>query len=455
MSKPWIDKDILDKCKERDELLKSLKHVDDTTTRNDIRNNYKKIRNEITTAKRSSKKKYYAEYFEKNKFKSSEIWKGIRVLVNMKARKSSNLKLLDHDGNLINDSKRISNIFNNHFSSIGKNIDTKIPKVPGSYKDYFSKKGKNGINLHVSPNSFFLSPTVPQEVEKLIDALNIKKSSGPFSIPVYILKAFKIFFAPWLSKLVNMAFVAGVFPDILKWAKVTPLHKKESKLDHHNYRPISLLSVISKIYEKLLYTRIYSHLVKNELIYNKQFGFRSGYSANHALISITERIRNLLDDGQYVSGIFIDLEKAFDTVNHKILCDKLNYYGLRGNTNKLIQSYLSNRKQYVSINGFDSELKDIDCGVPQGSSLGPLLFLIYINDFRYCLNDTESGHFADDTFILFHGKKTKTIEIVVNTELKFLYIITPRLSVRSTFSQKVLICWDCPFARTFVMIRES
>ena len=136
-----------------------------------------------------------------------------------------------------------------------------------------------------------------------------------------------------------------IFPDILKIANVTPLHKKESKLNFLNYRPISLLSVFSKIYEKLIYTRIYSYLVKNKLICNKQFGFRSNYSTNRALLSITERIKELVDSGYYVCGIFVDLEKAFDTVNHKILCEKLNYDGLRGNVNKLIQ-YLSNRKQY-------------------------------------------------------------------------------------------------------------
>ena len=141
------------------------------------------------------------------------------------------------------------------------------------------------------------------------------------------------------------------------------------------------------------------------MIYSKQFGFRS-----NAIVSITEHIRQLLDKGRYVCRIFIDLEKAFDTVNHEILCDKLELYGLRGNINKLLKSYLSNRKQYVSINGFDSEVKDVSCGVPQGSSLGPLLFLLYINDLRFCLYKTGSGHFADDTFIIYNTKKAKSIE---------------------------------------------
>ena len=154
------------------------------------------------------------------------------------------------------------------------------------------------------------------------------------------------------------------------------------------------------------------------MIYSKQFGFRSNYSTNHALISLTEQIRSQLDGGHYVCGIFVDLEKAFDTVDHKILCEKLKHYGLRGNVNKLIQSYLTNRKQYVSLNGFDSEIRNIECGVPQGSSLGPLLFLIYINDFRLCLNETTTGHFADDTFIMYASKNLKTVETIINTELK-------------------------------------
>ena len=126
-----------------------------------------------------------------------------------------------------------------------------------------------------------------------------------------------------------------------------------------------MLSVFSKIFEKLIYSRIYDFLVHNNLLYSKQFGFRSSYSTNHALVSITEKIKSLLDSGHFLCGIFIDLEKAFDTVNHEILCDKLNYYGLCGNVNCLIRSYLSGRKQYVSIDGFDSELRDLNCGVPK------------------------------------------------------------------------------------------
>ncbi len=419
MLKPWISKEILENCKKRDLILKSISKESDPAKKTILRNNYKKLRNEITKNKRDSKRSYYSSYFEKNKLKSSEIWKGIRSLVNIKASKLSSIKLLNENENVVSDPKIISNVFNSYFSTIGPEIERKIPTVPGSFKDYFNRKGENGkLLINPSNASFFLLPTVPGEIEDLIDDLDVKKSTGPNSIPVFILKILKPFFSFWLSKLINLSFKLGIFPDILKIAKVTPLHKKECKLNFRNYRPISLLSVFSKIFEKTMYTRIYSYLVKNNLIFEKQFGFRSNYSTNHALISITERIKSLVDSGKYVCGVFVDLEKAFDTVNHRILGEKLNFYGLRGNVNNLIQSYLANRKQFVSINGFDSDLRDLQCGVPQGSSLGPLLFLIYINDFRLCLEKTECGHFADDSFIMCGSDTLGTIESVVNYELK-------------------------------------
>ena len=357
--------------------------------------------------------------FGKNKNKSKDVWKCIRSPVNIKTLTSSSIKLIDENSNLISEPAQIANIFNNHYSTIGPKVQQKIPNQTGDFRTYLRKQRSDG-KFCVNPDgsSFFLSPTAPDEIAKIIDALDISKASGPNGIPVFLLKTFKDFFSHWLSKLVNTCFVKGEFPSLLKTAKVIPLHKKDSKLDHLNYRPISLLSVFSKIYEKLIYSRIYSYLVKYNLIYSKQFGFRCGYSTNHAIISITEHIRNLIDQGNYVCGVFVDLEKAFDTVHHDILCEKLKYYGLRGKVNELLKSYLSNRKQFVTINGFDSETKDITCGVPQGSSLGPLLFLLYINDFRLCLERTSCGHFADDTFIIYNSKKLKTIETVINTELK-------------------------------------
>ena len=175
--------------------------------------------------------------------------------------------------------------------------------------------------------------------------------------------------------------MTGVFPSVLKTAKVVPVFKKDSKLDYSNYCPISLLSNIEKILEKLRYKRLYT-FINNNNIYNLQFGFRKQYSTSHALINITENIRKALDDGSMGCGVFVDLQKTFDTVDHQILLAKLNHYGIRGVSNDWFKSYLSNQNQYVSINGFDYGLTNINCGIPHGSVLGPLLFLLYINDLK-------------------------------------------------------------------------
>ena len=196
-----------------------------------------------------------------------------------------------------------------------------------------------------------------------------------------------------LSEIFNIAFSSGVFPSTLKAVKVIPVHKKDSKLDFSNYRPISLLSNVEKFLERLMYNRMYNLFSNNNLIYLLQFGFRQKYSTVHALISLTENIRKNLDEGNIGCGIFVDLQKAFDTVEHDILLSKLEHYGIRGLANECFKSYLSNRKQYVSINGFDFNLADVRFGVPQGSILGLMLFLVDTNDLNQALKFCKVHHF--------------------------------------------------------------
>ena len=168
--------------------------------------------------------------------------------------------------------------------------------------------------------------------------------------------------------------MTGVFPSVLKIPNVVPVFKKDSKLDYSSYCPISLLSNIEIILEKPMYKRLYTFLNNNNIIYNLQFGFRQQYSTPHALINITENIRKALDDGNIGCRVFVDLQKAFDTVDLQILLAKLNHYGICGVSNDWFKSYLSNCSQYVSVYGYESGLAAINCGVPQGSVLGPVLF---------------------------------------------------------------------------------
>ena len=245
------------------------------------------------------------------------------------------------------------------------------------------------------------------------------------------MKEFSEILAPPLTNIINKSLTEGVFPALLKSGLVCPIFKKNEKTSCANYRPISLLSNLSKIFERVMYNRIDNFLDENDLIYKLQFGFRKKHSTNHALLSIVEKIRNNMDNKILSCGVFVDLEKAFDTVNHGILIKKLHHYGVQGKSNDWIKSYLSNRTQSVCVNGATSETLNITCGVPQGSILGPLLFIIYINDMHNALLNSMVYHFADDTNLLFSHKDPTMIAKIVNSELTILYdwLCASRLSL--------------------------
>ena len=315
------------------------------------------------------------------------------------------------NGDTITNPYDTANTFNNYFASIAETTKKSIKCTHKHFSDYLSNE---------SDSTIFLQPTDKEEIANIISCLNSSKASGPNSIPYRILFLLKNDISKQLADLFNLSFFTGVFPSVLKTAKVVPVFKKDSKLDYSNYRPISLLSNIEKILEKLMYKRLYTFLNNNNIIYNLQFGFRQQYSTSHALINITEIIRKALDDGNIGCGVFVDLQKAFDTVDNQILLAKLSHYGICGVSNDWFKSYLSNHSQYVSINGYDSGLAAINCGVPQGSVLGPLLFLLYINDLNQAIKFCKVHDFGDDTNLLCLGNSIKKLNKLVNADLKHL-----------------------------------
>ena len=246
----------------------------------------------------------------------------------------------------------------------------------------------------------------------------MKRGSSPNSLPIPILKNCADVLSFPISYLVNPSLITGEFPKLCKITKVIPLFKKGDPLDCSNHRPISLLSTFSKIFEKCAYKRVYSFLEKNSLIFKCQFDFGSGYSSNHTTVNPVESIKQYIDNDNYVCSVFIILEKAFDTVDHEILLQKLYYYGIPGLAHNWFRSYLSNRQQFVFISGSSSELMPIKCGVPQGSTLGQLLFLLYINGLNSVFNKARTIRFPDDNRLSYASKKLSTIESVMNYQLK-------------------------------------
>ena len=220
----------------------------------------------------------------------------------------------------------------------------------------------------------------------------------------------------FLAYMFNNFVSLGVYPSLLKTAKVIPLYKKESKEECSNYRPISLLMHINKVFEKLIHRRLYRFLQKHNILNQNQYGFRKNSSTTYAIYDLIENKLKNLDENLYTCALYIDLSKAFDTVNHSILLKKLDHHGIRGVPLELFKSYLSNRKQYTCVNGSKSQELPFEIGVPQGSVLGPLLFLLYINDLP-CASQLLTKLFADDTCLIFSAKTIDQLEIMINQEM--------------------------------------
>ena len=316
-----------------------------------------------------------------------------------------------HNNRMITDPKAISDGFNNYFANISPTLTSKIPNNNISHRRFLPE------NLNFS---LFLEPTDETEIKNIINKLN-EGAPGRDGVSSKNIKLIKDSISYPLANMVHLSFEQGVFPDELKIAVITPLYKAKDPMFFNNYRPISLLSLFSKIHERLMYNRILNFINRHKLFNKFQFGFRNNHPTFMALIILIENLVNALDNGKCAVGTFLDFQKAFDTVDHSILLDELHCYGIRGIANQWFFSYLSNRQQSFVYNGYESELKVINCGVPQGSILGPLLFLLYINDLTNVSSFFMPILFADDTNLFCTGTDLKEIIRLVNEEISKIY----------------------------------
>ena len=370
--------------------------------------NYKSYRNLFNKLIKASKKLHYENELQKNQKDPKAMWKILNESINRSSSKNSFIKEIFVNNILHNDSVDIANEFNKFFSEIANDIRVNIPSTlthPESFTD--------PLNLN-----FDFSLCSPEIVYDIIMSLETKTSLDIDNLNTKVLKKVANLIASPLSHVFNLSLQMGILPDRLKISRTVPVFKAGKTDNLSNYRPISCLPVMSKIIEKFVSKQLFEFISSNQILYKYQFGFQPGKSTAHPLLHIVDFISKAFNNDEFVIAVFLDFQKAFDLVDHKILLKKLCNIGVRGIALKWFESYLKDRKQFVMVNGKISKFfKTINISVLQGSILGPLLFLIFINDMHKS-NALLNVHFADDTTGLCKGKKLNEMVPFVNQELQ-------------------------------------
>ncbi len=366
---------------------------------------YKKV---YTKLLKSAESNYYKMTFDSKLNTTKSLWNKINNLC-CKDTKNSKNKLsilkLSINGNAITDSKVMSEELNNYFCGVGAELakNLALPKLNLDFKHFLPPS---------KLNSFVCDSISCKEIKNTIERLKSKKSCGPDSINANFILEFNECLVQPLHHIFNLSITSGIFPSLLKIAKVLPVYKKGDRQSVSNYRPISLLNTFSKIFESIIGDRLTRFLIKYDILYKYQFGFRKKHSTKLALLDSMDMILGVLNENKFVAAIFMDLSKAFDSLDRDILLCKLYNYGIRGSMHSWFKSYLSNRNQYVTINDSNSVMQNVEYGVPQGSVLGPLLFLLYINDLGSIPKlEFSPKIFADDTNVFVYSSNLSDLKI--------------------------------------------
>ena len=430
---PWMCREILLSIRKRDILFRKFKQ--DRGNRGAYAA-YCKQRNLVQRGIKIAKSGYFRQKVSECGGDSGKLWRQLGSLGYSEAKEKSSI-VLEQNGTKFFDSSRVAAIFNNFYTKVAHELVSLLPSPSGlftttstTFKDFYRKKGIFGP-------SFTLTPVSKHFVLKQILSFNPRKGAGLDDISPRFLHDGAEHLACPIQHIINLSILTETVPSGLKQAKVVPIFKKGSRLDPGNYRPVSILSSISKILERAVNTQLVEYFNKKGLFFEFQSGFRAGHSTETCLINLTDHIKGEISKGNMVGMVFIDLRKAFDTVDSDILVDKLSAMGIT--SLDWFRSYLSGREQCTQVDGTNSSFLQVTCGVPQGSILGPTLFLAYINDMSSCLN-CRLSLYADDSALIFSGKNAGNLATFLSRELSSCkkWLVDNRLSLHVGKTESIL-----------------
>ena len=402
LRKPWLSKGLLKSVKRKNKLYKQ--YLSDTSAKKEAL--YKEYRNKLNHSLRIAKRLYYDKKLNESKNNMRATWRVLNDLIYKKKPKLKSKQSFKADEIEITNPVAIANKFCQYFSNVGPNLAKGIQSSI-SHKNFLSGSFNQSI---------FLTLATESEIIAIAKEFQLGKAAGYDNIPMSIIKQSINFISSPLAHIVNLSIMHGIVPDQMKIARVVPIFKSGDKAIFSNYRAFSILPCFSKFLERIVYNRIFNYLSDFHILCDNQYGFRKKHSTTHALIDLYDKISSALDHKEYAVGVFLDLSKAVDTVNHEILFDKLYYYGIRGLALDWVESFFTKRTQFVEYNGSRSTPHKIHCGVPQGSILGPLFFILYIKDLNNATN-LDSILFADDTNLFISHKDPDFLISTLNCEL--------------------------------------